>query len=55
MQEVDEEERFKDFLNKMIIYKENNFKAYVSYVAVPDRLDRVKNIMIYFLIMTYLL
>ncbi len=26
----------------MIIYKENNFKAYVSYVAVPDRLDRVK-------------
>ncbi|MFV3059986.1 radical SAM protein [Clostridium botulinum] len=43
LQEVDEEEeRFKHFLNKMIIYKENNFKAYVSYVAVPDRLDRVK-------------
>ncbi|AVQ47702.1 radical SAM protein [Clostridium botulinum] len=43
LQEVDEEEeRFKHFLKKMIIYKENNFKAYVSYVAVPDRLDRVK-------------
>ncbi|NFE81888.1 radical SAM protein, partial [Clostridium sporogenes] len=42
LQEVDEEERFKDFLNKMIIYKENKFKVYVSYVAVPDRMDRVK-------------
>lgn len=43
LQEADEEnKRLNEFLEKMKIYIRNGFKAYVSYVAVPDRLENVE-------------
>lgn len=43
LQEVDEEgENFQNFLKRMKLYNENGFKAYVSYVGVPDRFDKIK-------------
>lgn len=43
LQEVDEDdERLDVFLEKMKMYINNGFRAYVSYVGVPDRLEKVE-------------
>lgn len=42
LQEIDEEgENFERFFNNIMILKKNNFRVYVTYVATPDRINKI--------------